>query len=413
MRRPLLLLVLATACVLAAPPAGAHHSINESAGAPAEQEALEVFYRAKFEQLSALPGGLGASSSPNVEYLGSVPTEGPSATGGRLVGRYFYVTGWNSFSIYDVSDPVHPRLMSKTTFPFRFENEDVATNGRILLYSDFATSQALYVYDVTDKRRPRLLAELPGAGRHTMTCLFGCDWAYGSYRLAGPAGPMTGGETVNLRDPASPRVTGDWTDRGVLPSRRVHDVFEVGAGRVLTASDPMELLDLSGGVNRPRVLARGTNDGQRLHTVLWPRRGRDRFIMSSFETNATPRCEAGSGEFKTWDASAWRETGRFTEIDSFTLGNGTFADGSPPANVLGCSPHWFEPRPGFANGGIVALAAYDHGTRFLRIDGAGRISEVGHYLGSGSEASAAYWITDRIVYTVDYARGIDILRFKG
>jgi hypothetical protein len=413
MRRLLALLAALAACFMVAPVAGAHHSINQLLGAPSEQAALEFFYKAKFQQLSALPGPIGGTSSANVEYLGSVPSEGASATGGRLVGRYFYVTGWNSFSIYDVSDPVHPRLMSKTTFPFRFENEDVATNGRILLYSDFATSGSLYVYDVRNKRNPTLLAELAGAGRHTMTCLFGCDWAYGSYLLAGPAGPLTGGGTVNLRNPARPRMTGDWTARGVLPSRRVHDVFEVAPGRVLTASDPVLLLDLTAGVNRPRVLARGTNEGERLHTVLWPRRGRDRFIMSSFETNATPRCEAGSGEFKTWDARAWRQTGRFTEIDSFTLSSGTLADGNPPGNVLGCSPHWFQPRPDFADGGVVALAAYDHGTRFLRIDGRGQIRELGHYLGSGSEASAAYWITDEIVYTVDYARGIDIVRFKG
>jgi hypothetical protein len=400
-RRPLALLAAAAACLVAPPGAAAHHSVDEALA------------KAQFQKVSALPGELGATSSPNVEYLGSVPSEGASATGGKLVGRYFYVTGWNSFSIYDVADPVHPRLMSKTTFPFRFENEDVATDGRILLYSDFATSGSLYVYDVRDKRNPKLLAELDGAGRHTMTCVLGCDWAYGSYLATGPAGPLTGGGVVDLRDPRNPKLTGDWTDNGVLPSRRVHDVTEVSPGRVLTASDPMELLAVGADVNRPRVLARGTNEGERLHTVLWPRQGRDRFIMSSFETNATPRCEAGSGEFKTWDASSWRETGRFTEIDSFTLSNGTFADGSPPANVLGCSPHWFEPRPGFRNGGIVALAAYDHGTRFVRISGRGGISEVGHFLGSGSEASAAYWITDEIVYTVDYARGIDIVRFTG
>jgi hypothetical protein len=410
MRRALI--ALAVTWLVAAPSAGAHHSID-ARGGPAEQQALEFFYKAKFQELGALPGALGASSSPNVEHLGSIPSEGTSATGGRLVGDYFYVTGWNSISIYDVSDPVRPRLMSKTTFPFRFENEDVATNGKILLFSDFATTGSLYVYDVRDKRRPRLIAELAGAGRHTMTCLYGCDWAYGSYSLAGPAGPMTGGGTVDLRRPGSPRLTGDWTGDGVLPSRRVHDVFEVSPGRVLTASDPMKLLDLGGGVNRPRVLASGTNEGERLHTVLWPRQGRDKFVMSSFETNATPRCEAGSGAFKTWDASRWSQTGRFTEIDSFSLSNGTLADGSPPANVLGCSPHWFEPRPGFRDGGVVALAAYDHGTRFLHIDGRGGIREIGHFLGSGSEASAAYWITDRIVYTVDYARGIDIVRFKG
>jgi hypothetical protein len=29
----------------------------------------------------------------------------------------------------------------------------------------------------------------------------------------------------------------------------------------------------------------------------------------------------------------------------------------------------------------------------------------------GGQASAAYWITDEIVYVVDYNRGLDILRF--
>lgn len=27
--------------------------------------------------------------------------------------------------------------------------------------------------------------------------------------------------------------------------------------------------------------------------------------------------------------------------------------------------------------------------------------------------SAAYWLTDRLVYSIDYERGIDILRFTG
>jgi hypothetical protein len=39
---------------------------------------------------------LGATSSPSAEYLGSVPSEGASATGGKLVGDYVYATGWNS-----------------------------------------------------------------------------------------------------------------------------------------------------------------------------------------------------------------------------------------------------------------------------------------------------------------------------
>jgi hypothetical protein len=409
MRRTLLAALLASLAV--APAAAAHHSIDDMAGGTLSSN----LYGAMVDRLAAGSPSSSGITSPNVEHLGTLSDEGANLEpGGRLVGRYFYVTGSKSFSIYDVADPAHPRLMSRTEFEApRFENEDVATNGRILLYSDFATTQTLYVYNVRDKRQPRLIAELQGAGRHTMTCLLDCRFAYGSYRAVDPSGPLHGGEVVDLRNPAHPKVLGDWTDGGVLPSKRVHDVFEVAPGLVLTASDPMELLDTSTDLVRPKVVAKGGNDGERLHTVLWPRQGRDRFVLSSFETNGTPRCEAGSGEFSTWNASRWRETGAFQRIASYHLTSGVLIDGNPPANALGCSPHWFEPRPDFRDGGIVALGAYDNGTRFLDIGPRGGIREVGYFLPSGTEASAAYWITNEIVYVVDYARGIDIVRFKG
>ena len=61
----------------------------------------------------------------------------------------------------------------------------------------------------------------------------------------------------------------------------------------------------------------------------------------------------------------------------------------------------------------MALAWYEHGTRFVRVAGDGQIAEDGWFLGSGGQASAAYWITDRVVYVADYIRGLDVLRFEG
>jgi hypothetical protein len=407
------------AAAIAAPGAAAHvGSFSEASGLDASSPTLaagaDLLLSSRLGEIST---GGEPVHSPNVEYLGSIPTEGASDTGGRLVGRYFYVTSWRGFSIYDVSDPIHPELMSQTPFEegFRFENEDVSVSpdGRLLLFSDFATNQKLYVYDVSDKRNPREIAQLPGSGTHTAQCILGCEWEYGSYFLTGPKGAMTGGHIVDLRDPAHPHAAGDWGAEIAGFTGKVHDVNEVRPGLVLTASMPMLFLDARQDPLRPTLLARGTNVDKRLHTAIWPNGGRDRFILSSFETNATPRCEADSGEFSTWDASRWRETGTFTKIDDFRASNGTFTDGSPPANVLGCSAHWFEPRPDFKNGGIVAAGFYDHGTKFLRVDRGGQIEEAGFILPPGAETSAAYWITDEIVYTVDYARGMDIVRFKG
>ncbi|MGH2729579.1 MAG: hypothetical protein ACRDJI_03110, partial [Actinomycetota bacterium] len=83
----------------------------------------------------------GGVTSDNVEYIGHVAFEVGTATGARVVGQYLYVTSWRSFSIYDVEDPLNPQLVSMTPYAeevegFRFENEDVGTNGKILIMSE-------------------------------------------------------------------------------------------------------------------------------------------------------------------------------------------------------------------------------------------------------------------------------------
>src|SRR4051812_27362709 len=226
-----------------------------AACAPASRAAITLPLVDKCLEPQTPPAGL-TQVSPNVEDLGTLIGEAGSLNaGGRLVGHYFYVTGATHFSIYDVADPAHPKLTSRVDFPCRFENEDVTVTDNLLIYSDFATTGDLYVYDVRDKQHPKLIADTPGAGTHTMQCVQGCRYAYGSYHAATPQGPLTDGEVVDLADPANPKVLGDWTDSGVLPSRKVHDVTEVAPGRLLTASAPMELLDTSASLVKPKVLA--------------------------------------------------------------------------------------------------------------------------------------------------------------
>jgi hypothetical protein len=62
---------------------------------------------------------------------------------------------------------------------------------------------------------------------------------------------------------------------------------------------------------------------------------------------------------------------------------------------------------------LVALGSYEHGTRFVDIAGNGKIKEVGWFVPNAGSTSAAYWINARIVYAVDYSRGIDVLRYTG
>ena len=356
------------------------------------------------------PGENGVTSD-DVEHVAFVPFEVGTATGANIVGKFLYVTSWKSFSIYDISDPLNPVRLSTTPFGFEFENENVSTNGKIMLFAEQVPVDRLHVWDVEDKSNPSEIGTLIGGGTHTATCILDCAYSYGTYDFAGPEGASTGALLVDLRDPAAPKELGHWN--ADLPADKIHDVTELEPGRVITASQPIMYLDARSDPLKPKLLAVGTNDDRRMHSVVWPRRGRDRFLVSSFETNGSVRCDDASGELTIWDASKWRKTHTFTPVEEFRVSSGTYSDGSPAVNQLGCSAHWFQEHPTWHDGGLLAAGFYEHGTRFLRVDATGHVEEVGYFMPWAGSTSAAYWVTDRIVYAVDYTRGIDILRFKG
>ena len=339
-------------------------------------------------------------TSPNVEHLAHVPFDAGTATGLRVVGDHMYVTSWRHFSIYDVSDPTQPELLSTTPFGFQYENEDVATNGEILLFSESAPLARVHVWDVEDKSNPREIAtldiplenEIPG-GEHTVSCILRCSFAYGS-----------GGSVIDLRRPTEPKIVGDWTEAAGLETR-IHDVDEGRNGLIVTApaDTPFQVIDVRK-PTAPRVLAEGqAPDGSWIyHGSRWPRKGSDDFLLINGEGSGAP--------LQTFDARGWRKTGTFRRIDSYSMtGGGNHVDGRSPKS--GESAHWFQENPSFHNGGYVVSGWYAQGTRVLEVDDAGKISEVGYFLPHVGETWASYWLTDNIIYSVDLVRGIDILRF--
>ena len=338
-------------------------------------------------------------ASSNVEHVATVPTEAGVPTGARLVGDYLYVAGAKSFSIYDVSDPLAPALESITPIGFQFANEDVDTNGEVLILSADLEIQKLFVWDVSNKKEPQKLAELADMRDHNFACVLDCTWAYGSR-----------GTIVDLRDPASPRVAGSWGG-GVTPGDGF-DTTEVAPGIVLASTRILRLLDARADPANPKLLASATtSDNSLLHSSRWPRSGKDKFVLVQEETFAETRCDETSGALMTWDASRWRKTKTFRLVDQYRTVSGTYTDGNPAADVLGCTAMWFQEHPDFRDGGLVTAAWFEHGTRFLDVARSGRITEVGHFVPWGGSTIASYWITDEIVYSIDVVRGIDILRF--
>lgn len=348
----------------------------------------------------------GGLSSDNVEFMTFVPFEVGTATGAHIFGKNLVVTSWKSFSIYDISDPANPVRLSTTPFGFKFENEDVSTNGKIMLFSESIPGNALHVWDIEDKTNPVLIASVQGAGNHTTSCILNCKWAYGSE-----------GTITDLRNPQKPVLMKEKWGDGQPAGNDGHDITEVAPGLVLTSTNPMMFLDARKDPTHPKLLATSEQMPAFVHSNLWPRGAKDRFAISTGETwfpGVDARCNDNKAGLSSWDTSNWKKTKSLRLVDTYRMKNGTYADGSPPVNApFGCSSHWFDTHPDWHNGGIVASAFYNHGTRFLKVDAKGKISEVGWFLPHGGGTSAAYWVTDEIVYAIDYQRGFDVLKFNG
>jgi hypothetical protein len=225
-----------------------------------------------------------------------------------------------------------------------------------------------------------------------------CTYAYNS-----------NGQIIDLKDPTAPKLVGNWA-KGTPSPDGGHDVTEVAPGLVVTSTTPVMLLDARKDPVHPKILALGSPPkGEYMHGNLWPHDATDRYML--FGSEGVGNCDVSNSGFMTWDTRGWQKTRTFKLVDEYYLNNGLPTDGNSPYNTY-CT-HWFDPHPTYRNGGLVAIAWYEHGTRFLRISNDGKISPVGYFLGVGGCTSAAYWITDRIVYTADYQRGIDILRYTG
>ncbi len=363
--------------------------------------------------MGVVPAGAGPSlggiSSDNVEWVDYVPFNVATASGAKIIGKHMYVTSWHNFSIYDVSDPLAPAMISTTPFGFKFENEDVATNGEIMLFSETIPQGNLHVYNIEDVNNPTLISTVAGAGDHTTSCIMDCKWAYGSE-----------GTITDLRDPAKPKLMQEkWTDGHGAPIGSTHDVTEVAKGMVLTSTNPMVLLDARKDPLHPKLLAASEpheSNGLPFHSNLWPRNMKDKWILAGGETccGAEQCDESEAASFMVWDPSDYKKTHTLKFVDEWFAYQGTVADGGGLLSApFGCSPHWFTTHPNWKDGGIVAIGWYNSGTRFLEVNSKGKIDQAGWFLPYGGGTSGAYFINKEIVYAVDYQRGLDILRYTG
>jgi hypothetical protein len=369
-----------------------------------------------------------AVMSSNVEYLGSIKQDVGMTTGAKVVGKRLFVTSGKNISAYDISDPASPKPIGALRTNIAWENEEVPTNGKVLaVASDFysvgvpecvaalAPDGCVQLFDVRDPANIKQVGTIPIAN-HTAECVLDCQWFYGR------AGTII--DARGVLDGKAPTVAGNWIDelrKQGVQEKSCHHIREIRPGVLITACQPFAVISVNsrdgGSPAHPKVLATGAA-AKFVHSARWPRAGADKFVLIGGEKNFTGRCELNDSEFSVYSARkvlAGQSThfvGPLSQVKP--AGNGYYADGKPVAGALGCSVHWFQEHPTFHDGGLVAISEYEDGVRFLQVTAGGTIKEQGYFLSLGSSSSSPKWAgKDDVVYSIDYLRGIDILRWKG
>jgi len=146
------------------------------------------------------------------------------------------------------------------------------------------------------------------------------------------------------------------------------------------------------------------------------------YVTQENVTSCTSTSGGGSGRFEVvnlagsyngedWDPALSSSNRFFVEtIGDYSAKNlpGSLASGS-------CSAHWFT-----VLGDMVAIAFYAQGVRVLDMSdptvptqvGYVRIPSISGGVQSAQNTSAAYW-HNGYIYTADYSRGVDVLKFTG
>ncbi|MFC4116483.1 LVIVD repeat-containing protein [Nonomuraea zeae] len=175
---------------------------QQPAGAPAP---------ATTTQQTSAPAGTTAASpsgevmtSDNVKHVAHVPRtapfngEGDFNTDLAFQGDYAYVGNFGGFSIYDISDPAKPAIVSQVACPA--QQNDVTIHGDLLVLSideprggpecDSGEGQeweGLRIFDVSDKKSPKYVSAVQtDCGSHTHTMVPAGETLYVYVSSPGP-----------------------------------------------------------------------------------------------------------------------------------------------------------------------------------------------------------------------------------
>lgn len=363
-----------------------------------------------------------ALKSPNVEWIAEIPS--PDGVSAAFEGSHMYLSTFRGLEVYDIGDPTAPQKVGELSLPL-FQNEDVSTNGEILLISrdSILGLSRLYVVDVTDPAAPSILSTLDtsdfkaplGSIGHTATCIDDCRYAW-------LAGWSKGIDMVDLRDPRAPRFASPRKLRTPYaacdgPGHRAmcdgtHDVQVDSSGLAWVAgiggTVAYDISDPTKPVRRFRTNKRGRSrlleggdippDGSTYNDFIHHNSLRRGNTLLVTEEDFRPGCKH-PGSVQTWRIGA---DGIVRPLDKWEVER-------DPARATYCSAHYFDERDG-----LLAQGWYEAGARFIDWSKPRKLRQTGFWIPFRGNVTNAYWApTDpdgEIVYAFDEQRGVDILR---
>jgi len=391
-------------------------------------------------------------NTPNVRWVSADPDTAAISGCFAKTAPYFYVSSLDSISVYDTSDPVHPRLAGRLD-NLVFENEAMNCGERknaegtverfVLVGIDavqaspgdithVGTFDEFLVVDVTDQTAPYIRSRAATtSSTHTVSCVrdTACDYVY----TAGAGGHFSILDLTDLDAPREVATSGspalDYNPQFGGGAGHKWDFDDAGFG-THTGSGGSAIFDVTDPVH-PKLVASTGQHGVALEWNDFIHHNSFRPNAAAFRPDAAPSMANGNillvteedyeqpdcskaGSFQTWHVKRLDGTpGSIVPLDKVELSDlGTFPI---PVGTF-CSAHWFDYNPA----GIVAVGYYGGGLQLLDVRNPLDIKSYGAAVWGASEVWSAYWVPvynkngtatgkrTNIVYAVDLVRGLDV-----
>ncbi|GIH89069.1 hypothetical protein Pro02_74770 [Planobispora rosea] len=385
--------------------------------------------------------------SDNVTHVANVPPkaplDGPQAWGTDLAfqGDHAFVGNFDGFTVFDISDPAKPGIVSQVLCPG--EQNDVSVSGNLLFLSidmprggpgcdddeqaDERGWEGIRIFDITDKAEPKFVSAVSTpCGSHTHTLVPG-KTAETLYLYVSSPGPEPGnptcpgphdifsvievptGEPADAKVVSTPKISGGPGAAGAPGIGGCHDITAYPEKNLAAAAcfgDGI-LLDITDRVN-PTVLQHVSD---KENFSIWH--------SATFNNDATKVVfgdELGGGMAATCDRNTPRTKGAnavydLTEDRTLTL-RGYFKIPREQQPDENCVAHngSLIPVPGKD---IMVQAWYQGGVSILDFTDSANPREIGFFERGPVEGLAGSWSAyyyNGHIYSSDITKGLDVLR---